>query len=256
MIKKLVITLLVLIALVAGGAYYLHSNLDSLLQSAIEKYGSQATQTKVNLKKIHIGLTTGVGALNGLTVRNPNGFSSADALSLGAIEVAVDINSLKGTGPIIIRQVKIDQPQITYEVDLSGNTNLQTLARNAQNYAASVAGKKAAAPAEEQKGPARKVIINDLVISNAQMTISQPLLQGKLLAAPLPPIHLTGIGRNSGGATAAQVAQQLLTIITSQATRIASENLIKQLGPKGLVGTGVNGVNEVGNQLLKGVLGK
>ena len=251
MMKKLLIGLVVLLALIGGGVYYVHSNLDSLLQSAIEKYGSQATQTKVNLKKIHIGLTTGEGALNGLTVKNPSGFSSADAISLGTIEVALDINSLKGDGPIIIRQVKIDQPQITYEIDLSGNSNLQTLARNAQNYAASVAGKKAADP-QEKKGPARKVIINDLVISNGQMTISEPLLKGKILSAPLPTMHLTGIGRNSGGATAAQVAQQLLTIITSQAARIASENLIKQLGPvKDLVGGGAGAVT---NQ-LKGLLG-
>ena len=45
MMKKIAIGLVVLLGLIAGGVWYLFSNLDSFVKTAIQTYGSQATQS-------------------------------------------------------------------------------------------------------------------------------------------------------------------------------------------------------------------
>ena len=48
--KKAILAVLVILVLaVAGGVYYITSNLDHLVKAAIEKYGSQATHTAVKV---------------------------------------------------------------------------------------------------------------------------------------------------------------------------------------------------------------
>ena len=54
------------------------------------------------------------------------------------------------------------------------------------------------------------------------MSVSAAELQGKALSAPLPDIHLTDIGKKSGGATAGEVAQQVLAAVGQAATRAAT----------------------------------
>jgi len=139
----------------------------------------------------------------------------------------------------------IAKPQITYDMADDGSSNLQALARNVQTYAASLTsgGKPTAqtptmpsAPVKSADAKAeRKIIINDLIVSDGQIGISQVSLAkfaGKPLTATLPTIHLTNIGKASGGATAAQVAEQILGAITNAASNVARDQLASQLTNK------------------------
>jgi hypothetical protein len=269
MIKKILIAFSVLILLLAGGGYYLASNLDSILRTAIEKYASEATQTKVSLKSVSIKLKSGEVALSGLSIGSPAGFDADKTFYLGDIKVKLDTASVRGTGPILISDVTIDKPQITYEVNATGQANLQTIVRNANSYASSLAGRSGglakpagepantAAPAPTEK-PGRKVIIKSLTISDGQVGILQPLLKGKELSASLPTLHLSNIGQNSGGATAAEVAQQLITVITASATQTATATLAKDLAgnAKDLVRGAIGGATGQMEGQLKGLLGR
>jgi len=263
MFKKIALGVAVLVVVLAVGAHFLWSNLDRIVKAGVEKYGTAATQTEVQLDRVHLSPTSGAGTLSGLSVANPQGFSSAKAMALGSISVKLDTSSIAGSGPIVISQIVIDKPQVSYEVANNGSTNLQTLQRNTQTYASSMAGRggPAGKDAQNNSGPGRKIVINDLVITNGDVTISQPALekaatQGKPLNAPLPTIHLTNIGKVSGGATAAQVAQQVLGSIAMSASKVAVMSLAKEkIG--GAVGgvTGVSAPGGIGDK-LKGVLGQ
>ena len=91
--KKAILAVLVILVLaVAGGVYYITSNLDHLVKAAIEKYGSQATHTAVKVDNVLIKLTEGSATINGVTVRNPAGFSLPNAFSLGQIATDIDID--------------------------------------------------------------------------------------------------------------------------------------------------------------------
>lgn len=235
MLKKIAIGLAVLVVVVVIGLVYLWNNLDNIIRVAVEKYGTAATQTAVILDGVRLSVTSGEGTLSGLSVDNPKGFNgNVKAFYLGSIKVAVDASSIQGTGPIIIKEIDIEKPQVNYEVTAAGDTNLSAIQQNAQSYADSMSGKtttKPAAPVSNAENKAsRKIIINDLVVRDGQIGISTQLIKDKNFSAPLPEIHLTNIGKSSGGVTAAQVADQLLSSITTSvgkvATGVVANNLV------------------------------
>lgn len=235
MLKKLSVGFIALVVLIGVGGYFLTANLDSLIRTAVEKYGSAATQTAVGLDNVTLALSSGEGALSGLSVGTPEGFAADKSLYLGNISIKVNTSSLTGSGPIVIHDITIDKPQITYEINQSGQSNLQVLARNAQSYAASLGGEpkkdspKTASPDTEK--PGRKIIIEKLTIRNGQIAINQPLLQGKQLSASLPLITLSNIGKNSDGAAPAEVIEKIMGAVTSSAAQVARSSLAKELGP-------------------------
>lgn len=262
MLKKIAIGIVVLLVIIAGAVYFLFSNLDLIVKAAIEKYGTAATQAEVKLDSVKIAITSGEGSLNGLSVANPKGFASAKALYLGLISIKLDTSSITGGGPIVIREIVIEKPQVTYELANDGGSNLQTIQKNTVAYArassggggnASSGGNAGGASNASGGGQERKIIINDLYIRDGQIGISQALLQGKTFSAGLPTIHLTNIGKDKGGATPAQVAEQILGSITSTASKVATAELTKQLGSiKGLTGGAAGGVSDQ----MKGLLGR
>jgi hypothetical protein len=264
--KKLGLALAVLLLLIAGAAYYLFSNLDSLIKAAIEKYGSAATQTEVSVDSVQLLLTSGTGSISGISIGNPAGFTSNQALTLGQAAVQVDTSSIAGSGPIVIDNVTIAQPHVTYEVKgLGEGSNLQTIQHNVQAYAGGGGGGAQPASQEQGGGPGRKEIIKDLYVTGGQISVVAPALSGRSLTVALPEIHLTNIGQDSGGATAAEITNQVLGAITSEATKAASAALTQQLQATAagalqgaatgtLKKSGVPITNGVGNQ-LKGLLG-
>jgi hypothetical protein len=228
--KKLGLALAVLLVLIAGAAWYLFSNLDGLIKTAIEKYGSAATAASVTVDNVDLSLSSGAGSINGLVVGNPAGFATPHALSLGSVGVQVDTSSIAGSGPIVIDEVTISQPQITYEVQgLSTNSNLKAIQNNVQAFAASTVPAQQQQAQQSSSAPARKEIIRDLIITGGEIGISSSALNGKALTVPLPVIHLTNIGENGGGASPAEIAQQVLGAITSSASKVSATALTKQV---------------------------
>lgn len=265
--KKLLLAVGILVVLLALGGYLLFSNLDYLIKTTVEKYGSAATQSDVRLAGVDLQLRSGDGKLSGLSVGNPKGFSSAHAFDLGTIEVKLDTGTIRGTGPIVIEQVVIDQPQVSYELLNSGTSNLQVLKENAAAYANSLQGKQRAAKpdavstatADPQQGqPGRKLIIRDLRIRRGHVAISQQLLN-RQLGTDLPEIHLTNIGQASGGATAAQVTDQLLSALTNAAAQASISTLAKEKISGALKAVPIQSITgaagDTVNNHLKGLLG-
>lgn len=270
MIKKLALALAIVVVAIVGAGYYFFSNLDSLVKAAIERYGSEATQTGVNLKSVTLAPTAGSGELSGLTVKNPKGFSSSDAISLGDIKLVLDISTLQ-SNPIVIKDVTILQPAVAYEY-AGGSGNLETLQKSVQSYAAKFSGGKTApdkgagdASQSASKQPEKKVIIENLVIRDGRISIAHQALQGRTLSAGLPTIQLKDIGKSSGGATPAEVADRVIGSISAQASRVATAELQKQAGDLiknqagGLLGgSGTGGTTTGGSPTdkLKGLFSK
>jgi len=224
--KKLGLAAAALLVIIAGVGWYLFSNLDSFIQQAIEKYGSAATQADVNVSGVQLSLNTGSGSINGLVVGNPAGFSTPHALALGGVAVQLDTASLPGTGPIIINEVTITNPQVTYEVrGLDNLSNLKVLQGNVQAYA----NTGAQATPQSSGAPARTEIIRDLTITGGEIGISATALGGKALTVPLPTIHLTNIGQGHGGASPAEITREVLGAITNAATKVSATALANTL---------------------------
>ena len=243
MLKKILIGVavlaVVLIVAIGGGVYYLYSNLDSIVKAAIETYGGNATQAKVSVQTVKISLTSGEGSISGLVIGNPSGFATPHALTLGSVSVKVDTASVTKV-PLVIKEVVIAAPSITYERGTSGG-NLEKIQENVSRYAGLDKAKKPAAESKDEP----KFIIENLYVRDGRIGISHTALQGRTLSSGLPTIHLKDIGKDKGGASPAEIAERVLGSITQQASKIASVDLDKALGQiKGVVTDQLKGAGD------------
>jgi hypothetical protein len=213
---KVFIGLIVLILLLIGGAvFYVYHSLDDLVEAAIEKYGSQTTQTAVRVDKVRIQLTDGAGAISGISVANPTGFTDPHAFTLGKISTRIDISSLTET-PIIIDEVHIKAPAIFYEINKAGKANLNVLKDNVmQSVPAKPAGKKPA-PAEPGKKEEPKLVIRRFIVDDGSIKATVAQLEGKVLQTKLPRMELRNVG-GKGGATPQELAKQISDQMIKQA---------------------------------------
>ncbi len=204
--------LVVLILLVVGGGYFLLSNLGSLIVAAVEEYGSDVTQTEVSLANAEVDITSGEGALSGLTVGNPSGFNTERAFSLGEIAVKLDTDSVTGD-TIVIKEILVANPEVTYELG-DGGSNIDAIRENVEAFMTAQGGGGSASSESGGSGEAgsaeRKLVIEDLYIRGGTVKVSANFLEGEQLRAGLPEIHLQNIGKDSGGASPEQVVGQII----------------------------------------------
>ncbi|MFT5440519.1 MAG: hypothetical protein ACI9MJ_002393 [Alphaproteobacteria bacterium] len=209
--KKMLIGVAIVAVLAIGGVVYFASNLDSLIKTAVEKFGSEATKTKVTLSSVDLSLQSGAAALNGFRMGNPAGFKTDKAMSFGTVSIKIDPASLTSE-IIVIKEVVISGPDITYESG-DGGSNFDVIQKNVDAYAKSLgAGGGDKKEAEEEGG--KKIIIEHLYVRDGKVALNSPLLLGKTVSVPLPDIHLKDIGKKEKGATPAQVAGKLMDEIS------------------------------------------
>jgi len=220
--KKILLgAIVVLLLTVTGGIYYLLSNLDNLVKSAIETYGSQATQTAVRVDSVHIGLKEGSGSISGLSVANPDGFATPQAFVLGEISTRINLKSLTEE-VLIIDEVIIRGPQVFFEIDANNRSNLAELQKNLGS------GSKAAA-AQEKKAPGKepKLIIRKLLFESGLIQAKVVPLKNKEYQLKLPTIDMRNLGGTTG-ATGAQIAEQIIQKLTNQALAEVQKQAVNQ----------------------------
>jgi hypothetical protein len=240
-VRKLGIGLAVLVVLLVAGAVFLLSSLDTIVAAAIEKYGSQVTQTPVQVSSVNIDLKSGSAAITELRVGNPDGFRAPDIFSLGGISTRIDTGTIT-RDPVVIDEINIDVPRVIYEINKAGDSNIKALERNiAEATGPSQAESESAGDAG---GP--RLVIRKLVIDRGEIEANVAALGDKQMSAKLPRIQLNDIGQKSGGATGAEVAKQVIeALIAKVGPAVANLGLEKYVGKsldeaKALIGESVD----------------
>ncbi|MDR9436227.1 MAG: hypothetical protein RI563_05080 [Thiohalophilus sp.] len=193
---------LVVIAIIAGIIYVL-TNLDSIVKAAIEKYGSQATQTTVQVDRVRIKLREGDGAIFGLTVANPKGFELPHAITLGETGLGIELKSVRAE-PYVINHITVREPEVFFEVNADNKTNLNELKKN---LAASQPSAKQDKPADKASAEPR-LIIRRLTFEQGRVDAKVTPLE-KNYELELPNINMTNLGGRQG-ATPTQLAREIL----------------------------------------------
>lgn len=218
-IRNTILTVVaVLVVALAAAAFWAYRSLDSLVLAAIEKYGPEITQVSVKVSGVRLAPVSGEGQISGLVLGNPKGFTTDSALKVGAISLRIDPASFT-KDVVIIREVVIQSPQITYESGSAGN-NLETIQKNIESYVARLTGGK-----KDDSGPKKKFVIENLYIRDARASINTPLTLGKTLSSGIPDLHLRDIGKRSNGATAGEVVGQVW-----QALLRSTGNVVSKIG--------------------------
>jgi uncharacterized protein involved in outer membrane biogenesis len=231
-----------------------------LIQKTVNVAGPAALGVPVSLEKAEFHLLRGHVLLKGLTVGNPDGFKTDGIFELGQLTVDLNTRSLL-SGVVHIRKILIDAPKITYERGLT-SSNLGDLLAGLEKKP-DPAGEETPvveeAPADEAGGV--KVVIDELVVSDAQLNVSLTVAQGLSAPLPLPTITLRDIGKETGGAGFMEVIQKVLGAILGAVTDVIKGSA-KLLGDgAALVGDGalavggaaVDGAAAVGGVAVDGV---
>lgn len=195
----------VAVVAVVGGVWWLYNSLDSVVTLAVRTYGPEITGVRVTLDSVKIQPTDGVATLRGLELGNPDGFKTARALAVGQISMTLDVASL--TKDVVrIKEITVEQPELTYEY-ASGGSNFDVIQRHIESYLMQKLPPKDT-PKTQSEPP--KLLIDHLYIKGAYAQVTAEILQGKSVRLPLPDLHLTDIGKKTHGASAAEVAQQVM----------------------------------------------
>lgn len=222
--KKLVYGLGVIVVVVAGGLFYVSQNAHKIVQAVIEDQGTSVTGVPVKVSAVELSLTDLKASILGLTVGNPAGFKTGQAISLG--EVSVKISENWSTNLIVIEEVMIRAPEITYEIGTDGS-NIDAIQRN---VAKSTGGSSTSSGDSGGGEGGPKVVINNLYIKGGKINVSASFMGGKTISTGLPDIHLKDIGKESNGATPAEVAEQIIGSITKYSTSAAGSLDLSSLG--------------------------
>jgi len=199
---KIAVAVVITAAAVAGIAtYLLLSNLDNLVKSLIETAGTEATGVAVSVGSVSIDLAAGRGVVSGLSIANPQGFSTEPALEVDRAEVVIDLAALSPELAELDR-VQIDGTRVRYEQKAS-SSNLKTILDQLEENSTVTAEEAGSGETDV------RLIIDEFIFGPSAATLALPRL-GQLSTVSLPEIRLSGIGRKSGGATAGDVARQVL----------------------------------------------
>jgi hypothetical protein len=229
--KKLLIGLGLVVLVLAVIVWQVIANLDSIVAGVIEDVGTKTLKTEVRVTGVSIDLKNGKAAIAGLTVANPQGYSSAKLFEMKGIEVDLDLASI-GKDVLVIQGIRIDNPKINFEGDASGGSNMQTLLDNMES----------APPGDEKPGAgqATRMIIDQFEFTGGQVRATTELKPGEELDYALPAIRMSGIGKAEGGVTADVVAREIAGKLVGAVIREAAKA----------------GINRVIEEKTKGLLDK
>jgi uncharacterized protein involved in outer membrane biogenesis len=180
------------------------------------------TKVDVKLDRVSLSLFSGAGQIKGLVVGNPEGFKTPHAISVGSASVALKPASLF-SDKIVIKSIRVEAPDITFEGGFGGN-NLGKILANVQSASSGGggAGKTNAAAKTEELKPGRKLEVDEFIITGASVNLSLNGIGSQSVTVPLPDIHLSNLGTNPDGITAAELTRQVLAAIEHSAAQAAA----------------------------------
>ncbi len=213
---------LVIIFAIAVGIYFVLTNLDALVKTAIETHGSEATQTAVLVDNVKINLTDGAGAITGLTIANPKGFAMPYAFSLGEIRTGIDLQSLQQE-PYIINEITVLAPQVFVEINEGNKTNLNQLKKNLTSSSTTTQDKSQAPAETSAKQP--RLIIRRVTFADGNILARVAALDNKEYQLKLPSLDMSNLG-GSKGATPSELAREIINRLTERASEEVKKNII------------------------------
>lgn len=231
--RKAVVVLAVVAAILAIAAYWAYSSLDVIVRVAIEYYGPKITGVPVHVDSVELSTSDGRGTVRGLEIGTPAGFDAPHAATVGEIRVLLDPATARA--PLVhIRELSVESPNITYERGDHG-TNLAAIQRNIKGYIAANADSQSGPP--EAKHGRRKFVVDHLVLRGGRVTMTSTALHGQGLNFNLPDVRLDDVGKSQGGLTASEIGNLVVGELEAQIARrvLTNIDLLKKGGVGGAI---------------------
>ena len=209
---KRIIILVILLAVVAFFA--IGKGVNTVVKSGIEKGGTHLTDVPVTLKGASVAIMSGGGSLSGLKIANPEGFKSDAAITVENATITLEPGTLMSK-KMVINELKLQQPAITYERTLSGS-NLDKIMEAVQ----------AKIPATGEDSDEVRFQIDDFQILQAKVKLGLTALGGNGMEFTLPDIVLKDLGKDGPGLTGAELTKEIMkTVLSSVLDKATGQGL-------------------------------
>lgn len=199
-LKRIIIVLMILALVAAGGLVWLYFSLGSVIKVGIEKFGPEITQTSITVESVEVWPLTGSGTIRNLVIGNPEGYNTDHALVLPEVRFRLDVASLKAD-TIVIEEIYIDSPTLTYEVGF-GNSNLTSIQQNIESFSLE--------SEDEPEKFVKNTNIKSVVLQNGKIALSAKIMLGRTVTVDLPPMELVNINTDSPVKAGAKVLGAVL----------------------------------------------
>lgn len=224
--KKTLLGLMIVLAIaIVVGVYYLFTNLDAIVEAAIEKFGSEAVRTSVEVDQVGIRLAEGAATINGLSIANPDGFSLPKAFELDKVEVDINLEKTDKQ-QIAIDLINIASPRVFYEINADRKGSLNVLKDNMGLGAGASSDSSSSGSSTAGTGEAPiRLSIGRFVFKDASLHARVVPLNDKTYDLKLPSLVL-----NDLQGTPEQISRQVLDRLIEHAkTEIRKQGLDREL---------------------------
>ena len=227
-----VIAILIIVAVIAVNLFA-----DSAVEMAIESAGTKALQVNVAVDDVDLSILGGKIGFRNLVIDNPPDYKHERLLELGQASIAVQTGSLL-SDIVNIKDIRLDGVNVVLEQRGVTSNNLQDIMKSLPA--------KETEPAEPAEPGGKKLHIDNLEITNAQVNVKLLPVPGKAhtLNLKLAPIKMTDLGGENDIDTVALVRKVLLALaggIAQQGADILPEEMLgsltSQLGKLGALPT-------------------
>ncbi len=246
-LKWLILGIIGLVILIAGGIYYIYNYYDwqSIVRDLVHQQGTAAVGTDVNIGNIKLSLTDGQGSISNITVANPKGYSQDYIIKLGGVSVSVDKESIvklaketaQKTGSkvktVVINEIRVSKPEVTYELMNLNRSNSDDVMTNIKKNTANSA--KQTEKTAQKSDIEYKVAIKKVVVADGRATVAANLLgASQSLSLNLPTITINNLGTEKQGITIedglARIFQEILKTTTSVVSKADLSGILGGVG--------------------------
>ncbi|NCC04177.1 MAG: hypothetical protein EOM37_09080 [Proteobacteria bacterium] len=233
--KKILIALAVVFALFAGGFYiFTKTHPDQVVRRQLRAMLEEATQTKAWVQRAMIALDQGQGQIEDIRIKNPDGFSKKEAITIPMIMTKFNPPAMSQERVLTVQEIVIDRPQILFETNADQKGNLRDIQRVMQNYANEKIAEKVKMAKDNDPSLTEqwRLIVNEVKFTGGEIVVIHPSLTEGPIKIPMKEISLRNLGGNRNGLYADELMISLLGVLCKRATMEGSLGLAAELAKK------------------------
>ena len=181
-------------------------------KSALEKYGSEIAEVPVTVGHVWVSPFAGKIHIESLSVGNPEGFKTSEALVAGQVDLRVEWRSLFRE-KTVIRELTLSGVEVNYERALL-NSNLGVLSKTLKEKMKS---------SDVLVGRLKKRVQADEVrVDGGKVKLSATLLGGRGVGVGLPELRLQDLGQDAQGITVIELVSEILKSLLENVVNLPS----------------------------------
>ena len=219
MSKKLVTGIVVVFMITLGVIWQLGTKPDKTVKSIVQATASDVLKTPVIISSMSIDIKQGKADISGLTVDNPEGYNKEYAFQINSITVDLDTNFVH-EGLLVIKSLQIENPWISFEGNVPGDSNMHLLLDNLKSASAG----NGSTPYDKDL----KIIIEKLKVNRGVIQANAPETPDRIVKVKLPDFEISGIGRSQNGISINEATSIIAGELINAVVRTALKQAVYQ----------------------------